>query len=363
VRLLIDIGHPAHVHYYKNLAHLLKKRGHVVFWTTKPIPTAIDLLESYGFSYWILPGKRDKLSGKVFMQFVYDIILLVFCIRKKIDVAIGTSVTITHVSRFTRVKSFVFDDDDDDVQPLVTKYVHPFADALLSPDCLKGKRGNIDTIFYPGYHELAYLHPKRFNPDVRVLEELSLNENEPFFILRFNVFKAHHDVGIKGLSLEQRLFLINLLKEYGKVFITTEREIEAELIQYKLKVSPDKIHSLIYFCKIFIGDSQTMASEAAVLGIPSLRCNTFAGRISYLDEQEKSYGLTVAFSPDNFDLMVLKIRELLSTKNLKRIWEEKRAIMLDDKIDVTSFWCWFIENYPNGGEKIKQDPNFFNQFK
>jgi predicted glycosyltransferase len=33
---------------------------------------------------------------------------------------------------------------------------------------------------------------------------------------------------------------------------------------------------------LYIGDSQTMAAEAAVLGIPSIRFNSFVGKLVYL---------------------------------------------------------------------------------
>lgn len=363
MNILIDIGHPAHVHYYKNLANRFSESGHKVYWTTKPIQSAIYLLNAYGFNFKLLPKKRDGLISKIIFQIYYDFIVLRFCLRKKIDFAIGTSVTVAHISRFTRIKSIVFDDDDDNVQPLVTKYVHPFTDALLSPDCLMGKRKNKETIYYPGFHELAYLHPSIFKPDISVLDDLSISEKETFFILRFNVFKAHHDIGIKGLSLSQKLNIIDILTPHGKVFITTEREIEPELLQYQLKIKPDKIHSLLSYCKIFIGDSQTMTSEAAMLGIPSLRCNSFAGQITYLEELEKRYGLTYAFKPEHFDDFVTKLHELLKYPDLKQIWKEKQTKMLAEKINVTNFWCWFIEDYPESKSIVKNDKDVFDKFR
>lgn len=363
MNILIDIGHPAHVHYYRNLANELKNLGHKIFWTVKDIKAARMLLDYYGFNYYLLPGKKDNIFLKVFSQLIYDFLIGRICIKEKIGIAIGTSVSVAHISRILKVRSIVFDDDDDDVQPLITRYVHPYADVLLSPDCLEGKRKHIATIYYPGYHELAYLHPARFQPDKSVLNTLGISEKEPFFILRFNVFKAHHDKGIKGFSYEQKKILINLLKEYGKVFITTEREIEPELNQYMLPVSPEKMHSLLYYCRIFISDSQTMTSEAAVLGVPSLRCNSFAGRISYLEEQERKYGLTFAFLPDQFDLMITKLRELLSEPDLKYTWKDKRQRMLSEKIDVTAFWVWLVNNYPESIRTIKEKPECFNNFR
>ena len=363
MRILIDIGHPAHVHYYRNLAKELESRGHQVFWTVKDISVAKRLLDFYGFKYDIFTQKSDSLIGKVLKQILYDIKLYWLCKRKRIDIAIGTSVTVTHVSRLSKVRSIVFDDDDDEVQPLVTKYVNPFADSLLSPEALMGKRKRKDTIYYPGYHELAYLHPKRFTPDIKVLNEIGIKKGERFFIMRFNVFKAHHDIGISGLSLDQKLKLIQVLKSHGKIFITTERNIEPELLQYQLKVAPEKIHSLMSYATLFLGDSQTMTSEAAVLGIPSLRCNSFAGRIAYLEEQEKVFGLTYAFLPAHFDNFLSKMKELLQMPNLSDEWQIRRQKMLNSKIDVTVFWLWFVENYPVSNNLINNTSDFWRQFK
>ena len=363
MNILIDIGHPAHVHYYRNLAKELENNGHHVFWTVKNIAVAKKLLDYYGFKYAVLPKKADGIVGKILRQLQYDLIILFLCLKNNIHIAIGTSVSIAHVSRITKVQSIVLDDDDDEVQPLVTNYVNPYASALLSPEALKGKRKRKDTVYYPGYHELAYLHPNRFIPNISILKEAGIKPGNTFFIMRFNVFKAHHDVGINGLSLNQKLQLIEILKPHGKIFITTEREIEPELKQYQLKVSPEKIHSLMAYATLFLGDSQTMTSEAAVLGIPSLRCNSFAGRISYIEEEEHKYGLTFGFKPENFSEMVDKLNELLSHNNLKEEFQIRREKMLSEKIDVTKFWVWFIENYPKSIHLIQDKKDFWQQFK
>jgi predicted glycosyltransferase len=363
MNILIDIGHPAHVHYYRNLAMELTQRGHIVFWTVKDIPMAKKLLDLYGFTYKVFPKKSDNLIGKILKQLLYDIILFRYCKKHRITLAIGTSVSIAHVSKISGLQSIVYDDDDDDVQPLVTKYVNPYASSLLSPDILKGKRIRKDTIYYPGYHELAYLHPNNFKPDPSVLSEIGLKPGDPFFIMRFNVFKAHHDKGIKGLSLEQKLKLIEILKPHGKILITTERNIEPELQAFQMTITPDKAHSLMAYATMFLGDSQTMTSEAAVLGTPSLRCNTFAGRISYLEEQEKKYGLTFAYHPDDFEQLLHKLKELLNTPDLKSQWLTRRQKLLSEKIDLTAFMIWFTENYPKSAAIMKKDPDYALQFR
>ena len=363
MNVLIDIGHPAHVHYFRNLAKELEKRGHKVFWSVKEIDQAKRLLNYYGFKYFVLPKKSDIIIGKVWKQILYDFIILKICLWNKIDIAIGSSVSIAHVSRISRVKSIIFDDDDDAVQPIVTKFVTPFADSVVCPDSLEGKRMRQDTIFYPGYQELAYLHPNQFTPDPEVLTEFGLKPEDPFFLMRFNVFKAHHDIAVKGLSLDQKLRLVKLLEPHGRVFINTERETEPELANYKLQINPEKIHSLIYYARMFLGDSQTMTSEAAILGTAAVKCNSFAGNLSVPNELENKYQLCYSFRPDEFDLMLEKASELLKISDIKKEWHIRKLIMLKDKIDVTAFWCWLIENYPECISILNESPDFQLKFR
>lgn len=362
MNILIDIGHPGHVHLFRNLYFELCKKNKVLV-TVKNIKIAKDLLEKYGIEYIDLGNKQDLLLSKGVSQIIYNFKILKLVLKEKIDIGVGTSITLSHVSKLTKMKSIILDDDDDNVEPLFVNYAHPFCDTLLSPDCLKGKRKKKDTLYYSGYHELAYLHPNLFLPDINVLKELGIKENETFFIMRFNVFKAHHDIGIHGINIEQKKGLIEFLKPYGKIFITTEREIEPELKEYQLLISPEKIHTLLYYATMFIGDSQTMTTEAAVLGVPAIRCNDFVGRISNLDEEEHKYGLTYGFKPCDFDKMINRIKELLTLSNLKEEWQNRRQKMLSDKIDVTAFMVWFVENYPESIKIMKENPDYQYRFK
>ncbi len=363
MNILIDIGHPGHVHLFKNLYFELKKNGHRTIVTVKNVPIAIKLLTQLNIPFINIGSKKDSISKKVWNQVKFNCKTWNIVKKNNIDIGIGTSFSLAHVSIFSKMESVILDDDDDEVQPLFVKYAHPFAHHILSPSALIGHRKSKKTIFYSGYHELAYLHPNRFQPDEDVLKEIGLSENDPFFVLRFNVFKAHHDIGVKGLNLEQKLQIIELLKPHGKIFITTEREIEPELKEFQLPVSPEKIHSLLYFATMFIGDSQTMTSEAAVLGTPAIRLNSFVGRIAYLEEEEHKYGLTYGFTPDKFGQMLEKIEELLNSPNLKLEWQKRRRNMLHEKIDVTAFMVWFIENYPESVKIMKINPDYQYRFK
>ena len=361
MNILFDINHPAHVHLLRNAYFLLTEKGHQVMVVVKEIPSAMRLLDLYGIPYTNIGKKDDALMKKGLDQLAYDRRLLRLVRAHGIELGVGSSINIAHVSKLCKMKSIILDDDDDEVEPLFVKFGHPFADTILSP--ADTPRRSKKTVYVNAYHELAYLHPNRFTPDPSVLGDAGVTEGELYFVMRFNAFKAHHDVGVVGLTIENKRRLVEYLSSKGKVFITTERDIDDEFKPYQLKVSPEKAHSLMYYATMLVGDSQTMTSEAAVLGTPAIRCNTFVGRIHYLEEEEHKYGLTYGFRPEQSEDMFAKIEELLSSPNLKQEWQTRRQKMLSEKIDYAQFLTWFIENYPESRRIMKENPDYQYRFK
>lgn len=364
MNILIDIGHPGHVHLLHGVAKELEKKGQHLFYSVREIPVAIRLMECYGMTpYLSLGGKRDSLIGKAWTVLRQDGCLLRFVRRNHIDVGLSSGLVLGNVSKLTKMKSVMFDDDDDEVEPLVVKYGHPVSEMVLTPRCIHRKTKN--AVYYAGTHELAYLHPNRFAPDPSVLEKAGLKMGERFFIMRFVALKGHHDIGQQGLSLDQKIRLLELLKPYGRVIVTSERALEPEFEPYRLPVLPEEIHSLMSYCSLFLGDSQTMTSEAAILGVPALKCNTFAGRLSVPNELEQKYDLCYAYQPDDFDKLVARLEQLLAKDPdvLRKEWKEKRRRFLDDHIDVTAFFTWFIENYPESKKIMQDNPDYQYRFK
>lgn len=346
MNVLVDIGHPAHVHLLHGLVNELKGHGHNVFYSVRDIPVAKRLMTYYDMTPWLdLGGKRDSLFGKAQTVLHQDSQLLRFVRRNHIDIGLSSGIVLSHVSQLTRMKSFVFDDDDDAAEPLVVKYGHPMSDVVFTPDCIQ--RTSKRAVYYAGTHELAYLHPSRFIPDPSVLSKACLHLGERFFIMRFVALKGHHDVGQQGLSLQQKQSLVKLLEPHGRVIVTSERELEPEFEPYRLPVPPEEIHSLMAYSSMFVGDSQTMTSEAAILGVPALKCNTFAGKLSVPNMLEQQYGLCYAYHPDQFNHFYAHIEQLLNTDphTLHEEWQAKRQRFLKDHIDVTAFFTQFIENY------------------
>ena len=113
----------------------MEKRDHPVFVCVKDIPSAKYLLEKYNIKYIELGTKYDSLAGKFINQLQYDWKILRIVREHKIEYGIGSSINLPHVSRLSRMKSFIFDDDDSAVEPLFARFAHPFADYIILPGC------------------------------------------------------------------------------------------------------------------------------------------------------------------------------------------------------------------------------------
>lgn len=350
MRIIVDIAHPAHVHFFKNFIWLMEEKGHEVIVTAGDKEVTLKLLENYGFKY-LFTCKRTNGYRLILEIIKRDIQMLRFVREYKPDIVMGIASTIaSHVSRVTTVKSIVFTDTEH--TKLADMITYPFSDCIVTPSCYSKDLGK-KQIRYNGYHELAYLHPNRFTPNPAVLTELGLAEGDPFIIVRFVSWQASHDIGCKGLTLDSKRKAICEFEKYGRVFITSEKPLPEEFEKYRINVSPEKMHDLLYYAALLYGESATMASECAVLGTHAIFCD-FAGR-GYTDEEEKEYDLVYNFKLDESGQKksIEKAVELLQDPNLKEKGRKKRERLLSDKIDVTAYLVWFIENYPGSVADMK----------
>ncbi|MDG5766334.1 DUF354 domain-containing protein [Balneolales bacterium ANBcel1] len=345
MKILFHFGHPAHFHLFKNVINKLLKADHDPHILIKEKDVLKRLLDDGGFQYAnILPeGKSHGKTGLVIDLLRRGRRILRYCKEHRPDLLIGTSADISYVGKMLGVPAVNVNEDDASVIPLHAWIAYPWATAIISPDSCNNGRWQKKTITYAGYHELAYLHPELFNPDKKIVEQY-VSLQRPYFVLRFANLHAHHDVGIKGITDEIALKLIEKLKFHGNVLITSERELSEDLEPFRLPVNPSDMHHLLAFAKIVIGDSQTMAAEAGVLGTPFIRFNDFVGRIGYLKELEEIYKLGFGIPSDQSDRLLQKAEELASDKNVTNKFQERRNVMLSEKINVADFLYNYINN-------------------
>jgi predicted glycosyltransferase len=343
MKILFDLGHPAHVHLFKNTMKTLKERNHEIYIGVREREMTKYLIERYGFKYQSMGKVSKNLTEKVVDLFNFERRLLRLAIKIKPTLLVSTgSIASAHVSKIINVPHIAFGDTEDN--RFVQYLAFPFTATICTPSCFKVKVNPKKHVSYNGYHELAYLHPNWFKPDSSVLDNLDLAKDDKFIIVRFSSWDASHDIGQRGFnSMEERITFIKTLEKYGKIFVTSEIPLPKSLEKNRLNISPEKIHDLLYYATMYIGGGATLASEAGVLGVPWIWIS--AGQMrGYLEDQEKNYGLGYCLRTPQQALE--RAIELLESVNLKSEWQKKKEKLLNRKIDVTKFMTWFIENYP-----------------
>ena len=366
MNILIQLSHPAHFHLYKNVAKNMLADGHKVFILIKTKDILEDLLQQSGFPYYniLKEAHRKSKMGIFWDMLVRDWRMLCFVKKHRIDLLTGSTVEVAQVGWLTKKYRINTGEDDMKIVPLFQKMAGPFVQTILSPITCDNWKLEPKSVKYAGFHKLAYLHPNQFRPDRNVVEKYFSSGN-PYFILRFAQLKAYHDItsDAHGINTEIAQSLIDILSPYGDVYITSERVLEPQFEKYRLHIHPLDIHHVLAFAKLYIGDSQSMAVEAAMLGTPSLRFNDFAGKIGVLEELEHNYELTYAIPSSQPQRLYNKVEELLTMPNLHQVFQVRRQKMLSEKIDVTAFFSWFIENYPKSREVMKKNPEYQYNFK
>lgn len=335
MRALIDILHPAHVHFFKGFRRQMINRGHEVLVTAREKDVAVPLLDRLDIPHEVLSRQRTGLGlGLEMLTRTARLISVTRRFRPDVMTGImGPSIAVA--GRLLRIPAVIFYDTEFATQ--TNWFAYPLATAVCTPDCYQGRvRGN--HITYPGYHELAYLHPNRFEPRPDRLAPFGVSAEEPYFVVRFVSWEASHDGREVALDLDQKRTLVDALRSRGRVVITSETPLPADLEELRSTGPVEDVHHLLAFARLMVGESATMASEAAVLGTPAVFIAT-TGR-GYTDDQEQRYGLVRHFKDAQFDDALNCVNAFLASGTLEDDARKARSELLRDKIDVTE---WMVE--------------------
>ncbi|WP_062053357.1 DUF354 domain-containing protein [Aquimarina longa] len=355
MKILIDIGHPGHVHLFRNFAFEMQKRGHEFLFTCREKEFEIELLEAAGLPFISFGKKYNSTLGKIIGLIKFDILEFIQGLKFKPDLLMSHgSPYAAHASALLGKPHISLEDSGNWEQ---MKLYLPFTSCVLTPNVLVENLGK-KQIKYQSYHELAYLHPNYFEATENYASILKLSTNDPYVILRFVSWNASHDKGQTGFSEKEKSRIIEYLASRYKVFITSEGYLPEKYHKYKIKIVPEDIHQVLAGAKFFIGEGATMAAESGVLGTPSIYVNSI--RRSYNEDQEK-YGLVFNFQ--NEEGVLDKIKELEKIPDLKNTFAQRRQKLLEDKIDITAFMVWFVENYPQSKETIIDNPKIQFEYK
>lgn len=338
MKILFHLGHPAHFHLFKHSIQALKDEGHEYLILIKKKDVLEDLLVASNFDYInILPeGKKKGKVDLILTQFKQIRAIYKIAKKEKVDLMCGTSASIGVVGKLLKIPNFNFNEDDAEAIPMYAKMAYPWATKIFAPKICSVGNWSHKKVAYESYHELAYLHPNHFSPSKEIAEKY-VDLSKPYFLIRFAQLTAHHDKGVKGISEDFAVQVIEFLSSFGQIHISSEKQLPSNLEKFRLNINPLDIHHVMAFNTLFIGDSQTMCAESAVLGVPFFRINDFVGRISYLKELEEKYHLGFGFRPNQEAEILQKIKSVLINNNLKGDFQDLKEKMLTDKIDLSEF--------------------------
>lgn len=350
MNILFVVGHPAHVHLFRNPIAELRGRGHHVQVAAVAKETTLNLLAAYGLEPVVVGRNLPGMGPKLLDLPRKDFRLLRLLKKERTDLVVSTgSPYAAQASAIRGIPHVAFSDTE--IAGAVLKLMLPFTDAVCTPTAFSLDLGK-KHVRYRGYKELAYLHPARFQPEPSVLNLVGASRGDRLIIVRFATWDSSHDIAAHGVDDADLVSFVRHLESHGRVLITSERPLPRELDDYLLKIPLDRVHDLLFFATLYIGEGATMASEAGVLGTPWIFVSS--ENRGYLRDQEQTYGL--GFWETSARSALNRADLLLSDPGLKTSWEAKRHALLLDMIDVTDFIVKFLDEWPDrqrdGGRRL-----------
>ncbi|MBM4031734.1 MAG: DUF354 domain-containing protein [Planctomycetes bacterium] len=342
MRILVEITDAKHVHLFKHAVRELEARGHTAAITARDRDIITGLLSAYGFGFTTLSRQGFGLWGLGKELLVRDWRLLRFCRRFRPDVLVGrVGPCAAHVGFFLRKPVIVFEDTE---HARLQQWISfPFATRVCTAVHYEKDWGR-KHIRYKSFDELAYLHPNRFTPEPQVVERAGLDPAKPYVVVRFLSWAAAHDRGQKGIDPARRLDVLERLKRFARVVVSSEAPLPGEFDRFRLPAPPHDFHHLLAFSRLYLGEGSTGAAEAAVLGVPGIYVSTI--RLGYLNRLEHHYGLAFSVSEEAAALGIAE--RLLADPATPELWRERRQRLLSEEEDLTPWMVREIERLGRG---------------
>ena len=344
--ILVDVCHPAHAHFFRHPISRWRDEGHAVHIAARDKDVALPLMREFGLECEIF-GRTGKGPISLLAELGRrDVALFRFArkVNARVITAIG-GIFASHAAWAARIPSVVFYDTE--MAIVQNRLTYPLASVLAVPRCYSGWTPRSRTVRYAGYHELSYLQPARFVPDRARALLAGLDPAHPTYLVRLVAWTANHDIGDSGLAPAAVRQIVTRLSSRGRVVISSESQLPQELEPMRFRGRVSDMHHLMAYCAGFFGESATMASECAVLGVPAVyAANSPRG---YTDEQESRYGL------------VRNVREL-SAASLEQALDWllsqtldaaglKREVLLSESVDVAAFVADTVRSAAHAGRR------------
>lgn len=300
----IDILHIPQLNFYKPFIGMLSERGHNVYITALnrgklSVIAKKELADIPNVSISVVGKHRMKKWSVILEANLLRLPqLLCWAMGKHIDVAFSNGSHIGIVSQLYKFPAYEFEDDPQAADyHLMVRYAtqnHSIIYEATSQLDIEPK----DKVL-PVLKEWAYLNPKLFIPDVRSLREYAIEAHNYLFLREVSVGTLNYAEQKSGaiLSIVPEIQKMQALHPELKVLLSLEekhRRMEYPADWILLQEPVKDIHSLIYYSAGLISSGDSMAREAALLGVPAyylgirydMPANAAAAKVAQLQNQK-----------------------------------------------------------------------------
>lgn len=348
MNIWIDICHTPQYNFFKPVIETLAQKGHRIYLTVlergkTPLIIKHEMAHIPNVSVDIIGRHRMNKWSAIFEANLLRIMRLFLWVRgKKIELALTTSMFPPLIGKIYGFKSYTFGDD---AQVFDFKIKNKFATKshMCMYEWTLSKPQPSRTTVLPCLKEWAYLNPRTFKPNVKPLDAYGVKPKEYMFLREVSVGTINYTgqesgaiLGIKDMIPKGMKVLFSLEEkkrrnEYPEDWILLQEPIE-------------DVHSLIYYSAGLVSSGDSMAREAALLGVPSyylgirhsMPANAAASKVASLQNQKMQ----------PFGEWIKGVNELMN-EGVNELTKQQNALRehIDiEFIDINEYMLSLVEN-------------------
>ena len=344
MNIWIDICHTPQFNFFKPVIMALIQNGHRIYITVLErgkTPTIIkhEMADLPGVSVEVIGRHRMNKWSAIFEANLLRMVKFVFwAYGKKIDLALTTSMFPPLIGKLYGFMAYTFGDD---AQVFDFKVKNRFATKshMCMYEWTLAKPQPKQTIVLRCLKEWAYLNPRTFVPNEKVLEAYGVKPKEYIFLREVTVGTINYTGQESGAILGIK----DLIPKGMKVLFSLEEkkrrdEYPAEWILLQEPI--EDIHSLIYYSAGLVSSGDSMAREAALLGVPayylgirySMPANAAASKVASLQNRQTM----------NFAEWITKLS--VDSKSAEAAQQKLRKHIDSEFIDINAYMLSLVEN-------------------
>ncbi len=273
MNIWIDICHTPQYNFYRNLIETAAKNGHTVYLTVldrgrTPKIIKTELAGKSNITIDVIGKHRmNKISAVWEANVVRIIQLLHWAKQRHIDLVFSNCMAAMIIGKLLGIPRYSFDDDPDTIDFYPKKWCSIESNYCLYDDPKTASKGGSVKVM-KCLKEWSYLCPRVFKADEKALEPYGVTAKDYIFVREVSVGTVNY----AGQQCGAVLDIVADIPIDKKVLLSLEEKDRRHLYpkDWILLQEPiQDIHSLIYYSLALVSSGDSMAREAAMLGVPA----------------------------------------------------------------------------------------------